>query len=97
MRVALYARYSSENQREASITDQFRNCEGYAKREGWTIVARYSDKAISGTQDEHGRDGYATMLKAARAKAFDVLLVDDLSRLSRDSMKTEEADRKSVV
>ena len=33
------------------------------------------------------------MLKAARAKQFDVLLVDDLSRLSRDSMKTEEARR----
>lgn len=93
MRVALYARYSSEGQREASIDDQFRNCERYAKREGWQIVERYKDKAISGTKDETGRDGYAAMLKAARAKQFDVLLVDDLSRLSRDSMKTEEARR----
>jgi len=93
MRVALYARYSSENQKDSSITDQFRNCARYAQREGWTIVERYSDKAISGTQDETGRDGYAAMLKAARAQQFDVLLVDDLSRLSRDSMKTEEARR----
>lgn len=92
-RVALYARYSSEGQREASIEDQFRNCERYATREGWQIVERYADKAISGTKDEHGRDGYAAMLTAARAKHFDVLLVDDLSRLSRDSMKTEEARR----
>ncbi|HEV8329173.1 MAG TPA: recombinase family protein [Nitrospiraceae bacterium] len=93
MRVAFYARYSSEGQREASIDDQFRNCERYAKREGWPIVERYADKALSGTKDEKGRDGYAAMLKAARAKQFDVLLVDDLSRLSRDSMKTEEARR----
>lgn len=93
MRVAIYARYSSEGQREASIEDQNRNCERYAKREGWTIIARYHDKAISGTQDEKGREGYAAMLRAAREKQFDVLLIDDLSRLSRDSMKTEEARR----
>jgi site-specific DNA recombinase len=93
MNTVVYARYSSEGQRESSIEDQYRNCETYAKRQGWTIVARYHDKAISGTQDETGRDGYAAMLKAARNKTFDVLLVDDLSRLSRDSMKTEEARR----
>ena len=93
MRVAIYGRYSSEGQREASIEDQYRNCEGYAKREGWAVVERYHDKAISGTKDETGRDGYAAMLKGARAKQFDVLLIDDLSRLSRDSMKTEEARR----
>jgi site-specific DNA recombinase len=93
MRAALYARYSSENQREASIDDQYRNCERYATRQGWTIVERYADKGLSGTKDETERDGYAAMLKAARTKAFDLLLVDDLSRLSRDSMKTEEARR----
>lgn len=38
MRAALYARYSSEGQREASIEDQNRNCERYAKREGWPPV-----------------------------------------------------------
>lgn len=93
MRAAIYSRYSSEGQREASIEDQNRNCEGYAKRQGWKVVERYADKAISGTQDEKRREGYAAMLRAARAKQFDVLLVDDLSRLSRDSMKTEEARR----
>ena len=56
MRVAIYARYSSEGQREASIDDQNRNCEAYAKRHGWRIVERYADKAISGTKDETGRD-----------------------------------------
>ncbi|BCH23283.1 hypothetical protein MesoLjLb_30680 [Mesorhizobium sp. L-8-3] len=47
-RVALYARYSSDNQREASIEDQLRQCRERAAREGWTVVETYSDRAISG-------------------------------------------------
>src|SRR5262249_61394503 len=85
MITALYARYSSEGQREASIEDQFRNCEGFVQREsGWKIVKRYCDKGISGTKDKEGRDGYRAMLEAAKARQFDVLLVDDLSRLTRN-------------
>ena len=49
MNVAMYARFSSEHQRETSITDQFRNCEQYAARQGWTVTHRYEDKAISGS------------------------------------------------
>lgn len=93
MRVALYGRYSSEGQREASIEDQYRNCEARVEKEGWQIVARYADKGISGTQDAQGRKGYAALLTAARAKAFDVCLVDDLSRLSRDTVECEKARR----
>ena len=37
-RVALYVRNSSEGQREASIEDQYRNCERRAEQEGWTIT-----------------------------------------------------------
>jgi hypothetical protein len=47
-KVAIYARYSSDNQREASIEDQFRLCREYAKRQGWQLVESYSDQAISG-------------------------------------------------
>ncbi|BCI65829.1 hypothetical protein AAJCM20276_04530 [Acetobacter aceti] len=47
-RVALYARYSSDNQRAASIEDQFRLCEERATREGWQVVDYYRDTAISG-------------------------------------------------
>ena len=94
MRVALYARYSSEHQKESSITDQFRNCETRATREGWTITARYADRAISGTTAE--RPQYQQMLKDAKAKQFDILLVDDFSRLSRDSMEAEQTRRRLV-
>ena len=93
-RVALYARYSSENQKESSIEDQFRNCEKRAAREGWTVTARYEDRAISGATAE--RPGYQQMLKDAKTKQFDILLVDDFSRLSRDSIETEQARRRLV-
>jgi DNA invertase Pin-like site-specific DNA recombinase len=48
MKVALYARYSTDNQRDASISDQFRVCRAYAEKQGWQIVEEYSDHAISG-------------------------------------------------
>jgi site-specific DNA recombinase len=38
MKVAIYARYSSDNQRDASITDQMRVCRAFAERQGWTIA-----------------------------------------------------------
>ena len=43
MRVSIYARYSSDKQREASIEDQVRLCEERATREGWRVVKRYTD------------------------------------------------------
>jgi site-specific DNA recombinase len=47
-RVALYARYSSDNQSESSIEDQFRLCREHAKRERWKVTSTYHDAAISG-------------------------------------------------
>ena len=47
-RVALYARYSSDNQSESSIEDQFRLCREHVKRERWDIAGTYQDAAISG-------------------------------------------------
>ena len=46
LRVALYARYSSEHQRDASIEDQLRLCRERAAREGWHIVDNYSDRSV---------------------------------------------------
>jgi len=48
IKVALYARYSSENQRDASIEDQLRLCRLHAEKQSWTIVDSYTDRAISG-------------------------------------------------
>ncbi|MGH6738444.1 MAG: recombinase family protein [Bradyrhizobium sp.] len=49
MKAAIYARYSSEMQRAASIEDQARNCRKRADAEGWEVIATYSDAAISGS------------------------------------------------
>ncbi len=38
MKVAIYARYSSDNQRDASIADQLRICREFAARQGWTVA-----------------------------------------------------------
>ena len=48
IRVALYARYSSDNQSVASIEDQFRICHEHALREHWNVVGTYQDAAFRG-------------------------------------------------
>ena len=92
MRAAIYARFSSDKQREASIEDQVRNCERRAHAEKWQVVARFKDEAISGATTD--RTGYQAMRRAAAAREFDVLLVEDLSRLSRDQPETERTIRR---
>ena len=82
-RVALYARYSSDNQRDASIEDQFRICREYAKRENWKIVSSYRDAGISGASMIL-RPGIQALLQDAQCGAFDVVLAEALDRISRD-------------
>ena len=82
IRVALYARYSSDNQRDASIEDQLRQCRERAAREGWIIVETYSDRAISGASLI--RSGIQSLLADAQAGRFDMVLSEALDRLSRD-------------
>ena len=82
-RVALYARYSSDNQREASIEDQLRICREQAKREKWKIVGTYKDAGISGASMIL-RPGIQALLQDAQAGQFDVVLAEALDRISRD-------------
>lgn len=82
MRAAIYARYSSNQQREASIDDQVRICSAQIKQDGYRLVDTYSDHAISGASSQ--RPGYQAMLVAAQADGFDVIVAEALDRLSRD-------------
>jgi site-specific DNA recombinase len=82
MKVALYARYSSDNQREASIADQFRICRTYAEKQGWHIVEEYSDQAISGASLL--RPGIQALITDALRRRFDIVLAEAMDRLSRD-------------
>src|SRR4051812_13955452 len=83
--VAIYARYSTERQDARSIEDQMRRCEAYAAKKAWTVVQRFSDEAESGTTIH--REQLQNLLATATRKGnspFSIVLVDDLSRLSRD-------------
>lgn len=82
IRVALYARFSSDNQRDASIEDQLRLCRLYAEKQGWTIVGTYHDRAVSGASLV--RIGIQAILVDALAGHFDILLSEALDRISRD-------------
>ncbi len=84
MRAAIYVRYSSENQREASLEDQERLCRQEAERLGYAVTQVYKDAALSGQLNEALRPGFSAMQEAAKRHEFDVLIVDDASRLSRD-------------
>jgi DNA invertase Pin-like site-specific DNA recombinase len=82
MKVALYARYSSDNQRDASIADQFRVCRAYAEKQGWRVVEEYSDHAISGASLL--RAGVQALITDALRGRFQVVLAEAMDRLSRD-------------
>jgi site-specific DNA recombinase len=82
LRAVIYARYSSENQREASIEDQVRTCKARIEAEGWRLVATYTDYAQSGAS--HLRPGYQKLLADGRSGTFDVVVAEALDRLSRD-------------
>lgn len=45
MRAVIYARYSSDNQREASIEGQLRECMQYAEFNGIQVIGNYIDRA----------------------------------------------------
>ncbi len=94
MRCAIYARYSSDLQRESSIEDQIRKCREYAAARGWAIQEQYvrSDRAVSAGAMV-GRDALNKLIAEAKQKprAFDCIVVDDTSRLARnleDSIRT---------
>ena len=91
MKIAAYCRFSSDRQQETSIRDQLRNIENYCQRQGWSAPVLYQDQAISGSRND--RPGYRDLLHAAELKAFEVLLVDDLSRLSRDHIESAQTIR----
>ena len=82
IRTAIYARYSSDNQREASIEDQVRQCRARIEQEDWSLTEIYSDAAISGATVL--RPGYQKMLGDARSGNFDIVVAEALDRLSRD-------------
>jgi site-specific DNA recombinase len=81
-RIAIYARFSSDMQRDASIEDQVRVCTTLVERLGGRVVEVFSDYGISGAT--HLRPGVQRMLEAARNGSVDMVVAEALDRLSRD-------------
>ena len=82
MTAVIYARYSSDSQREASIEGQLRDCKDYAEKNGITVVGTYIDRAYSAKTDD--RPDFQRMIKDSAKKIFDVVLVWKLDRFARN-------------
>lgn len=87
---AIYARYSSEKQSVYSTDDQIRMCRERAQQMGFSVTDEliFKDDALSGQEYTYEkRDGFHALDKAWTQHRFDVLIVEEFSRLSRDGVE----------
>ena len=82
MNVVIYARYSSDRQTEQSIEGQLKECYEYARRNDYTVIGEYIDRAISGTTDH--RPEFLRMIADGDKKTFQAVLVYQLDRFARN-------------
>ena len=82
MKAVIYARYSSDNQREESIEGQLRECLAFAERKGYTVIKTYVDRAITGKKAENCPE-FQQMIADSAIGEFDVIIVWKLDRFSR--------------
>lgn len=78
----IYARFSSHRQREASIEQQEKICREFAEKNGYTILAVYADRAISGTTD--ARPDFLRMIEDSAGKSFEYVICYQLDRFARN-------------
>ena len=82
MNAVIYARYSSDDQREESIEGQLRECKEYAERNGMTVISTYIDRALSAKTDN--RPQFQQMIQDSDTHTFEVVLVWKLDRFTRN-------------
>ena len=87
LRAVIYARYSSENQREESIEGQIRECTAFAEKNGITILKHYIDRAYSAKTDN--RPEFQRMIQDCNEKLFDIILVWKLDRFFRNRSEVQ--------
>ena len=98
MNAVIYARYSSDAQREESIEGQIRDCMEYAKYNDITVVSTYIDRALSAKTDN--RPNFQKMIKDSSKRIFDLIIVWKLDRFARnryDSAYYKNALKKNGV
>ena len=89
----IYARYSSESQRDESIDGQLRECMAFAERQGITILDTYIDRALSAKTDN--RPQFQKMIKDSVKRKFDVVIVWKLDRFARN--RYDSANYKAIL
>ena len=82
MKAVIYARYSSDNQREESIDRQLRECKEFAEKNDMTILGTYVDRALSAKTDD--RPEFQRMIKDSGKNIFDTVIVWKLDRFARN-------------
>ena len=82
MTAVIYARYSSDNQREESIEGQLRECTAFADKNGITVLRHYIDRAVSAKTDN--RPEFQNMINDSGKKLFDMIIVWKLDRFARN-------------
>ncbi len=82
MNAVIYARYSSDSQREESIEGQIRECTAFAEKNDITILRHYIDRAFSAKTDN--RPEFQNMIKDSGKKLFDIIIVWKLDRFARN-------------
>ena len=93
MKAVIYARYSSDSQREESIEGQLRECKEYAERNGITVLSTYIDRALSAKTDN--RPDFQRMIKDSVNGLFDIVLVWKLDRFARN--RYDSAHYKAIL
>jgi|HubBroStandDraft_6_1064221.scaffolds.fasta_scaffold712004_2 site-specific DNA recombinase len=83
-RAAIYARCAAPTAAARAALDQVRPCQAFADRQGWTVVHVFQDVPGNGARLV-GREGLFAMMAAAERGEFDVVLAQDLDRLSRNA------------
>ena len=82
-RAVIYARFSSDMQREESIEAQVRACKEYCRKKLYVVTNIYVDEAKS-ARDVLKRDAYNQMLADAIAHKFDVIIFHKIDRNARN-------------
>ena len=93
MKAVIYARYSSDNQREESIEGQLRECKEYAEKNGITVLSSYIDRALSAKTDN--RPEFQRMIKDSAKRLFDIVIVWKLDRFARN--RYDSAHYKAIL
>lgn len=83
-RAVIYARYSSDRQKEASIEQQTRDCMEYINRMGYELIKIYSDSAKSASKNIEKRSEFLKLIEDSANGEFDVVVSYALDRISRE-------------